>query len=351
MKPIDPTPELDACLVDLDRADLAVRALYRRLAEDPDRAAECDVELREQRAKRLELAQRAGLAALSVWRASVASAEVDSASPPAAESDDSGSGPVGDAAPEGDPVVPPTPEPEDARPGVPKSTPCPASPPAPASDAQVAQWKEAVQSKGLGAPLGSSPSAQRPWGLNLHEMMSLLGPFDATLNDSFALVDELDALEEVATDERQKLWVRLPIEVQKHWLSHLVARTRAIREHPSSDTATDRLKKIRAVYPQWTRDYVPGHIHGLQLKHAPLRGTWANDAGDHWHALCEVIGQELPKTATAAPARKKKERAAVESEPPSPRPTGRSCRSFGGRPPSSSAAPRESRTEIASRST
>ena len=94
-----------------------------------------------------------------------------------------------------------------------------------------------------------------------------------------------------------------------------MARTRAIREHPSSDTAVDRLKKIRAVYPQWTRDYVPGHIHGLQLKHAPLRGTWANDAGDHWQALCEVIGQELPKTATPTPARKKKERVAVESEP------------------------------------
>jgi len=58
MKPIDPTLELDARLAELDRADLAVRAIYRDLADDPDRAAEYDVELREQLANRRELALR-----------------------------------------------------------------------------------------------------------------------------------------------------------------------------------------------------------------------------------------------------------------------------------------------------
>jgi hypothetical protein len=148
-------------------------------------------------------------------------------------------------------------------------------------------------------------------------MMCSLGPPDVDLNDSVALLDELDALDDVATPERQKLWVRFPIEIQKHWLSHLVARTRAIREHPSSESVLDRLKTIRAVYPQWARQYVPGHINGLQLKHAPVRGTWTNDAEDHWRALGTHIGHDLPRARTSAPKkRKEKVRTVVEDEPP-----------------------------------
>jgi hypothetical protein len=66
-------------------------------------------------------------------------------------------------------------------------------------------------------------------------MMCLLGPREENLDDDGALAEELDALDEVATPERQLQWVRFPIEVQKHWLGHLVARTRAIREHRASE--------------------------------------------------------------------------------------------------------------------
>jgi len=316
MTSIHRTPELDACLADLDRADLAVRALYRNLADNPDRAPEYDEGLRELLAKRLELARSAGLAALAAWRASTASADAASTSIDTTASADPLPSPAGGPEPETAALTPPTSEPEDAHAvAATNADPSPLAPPPPASDAQLAQWKEAVQTKGLGGPLASGPSAQRPWGINLHEMMSILGPLDVDLNDSFALLDELDALDAVATDERQKLWVRFPIEVQKLWLSHLVARTRAIREHPASDAMMDRLKKIRSVYPQWARDYVPGHVNGLQLKHAPLRATWANDADDHWRALTDVVGSELPTARRSPPTRKKKDRVAVESEP------------------------------------
>jgi hypothetical protein len=193
--------------------------------------------------------------------------------------------------------------------------PPPPVPPPPASDAQLAQWRDAVSSKGLGAALPLPPTAQRPWGIN-HEMMCLLGPPDVELNDSAAVLDELDALEEVATDERQKLWVRFHIDVQKHWLSHLVARTRTLREHPALDGVMDRLKTIRAVYPQWTRDYVPGHIHGLQLKHAPVGGAWARDAEDHWRALGEALGPDVARRVVrSAPKKRKPVRSLVEDEP------------------------------------
>jgi hypothetical protein len=145
--------------------------------------------------------------------------------------------------------------------------------------------------------------------------MCLLGPRETDLDDAVALGDELDALAEVATRERQLQWVRFPIEVQKHWLSHLVARTRAMRDHPSSEGVVARLRAVRAVYPAWAREYVPGHINGLQLKHMSVRQTWEEDADEHWRALCAVVEREIPQARKVPPTRKKKEREVVEEEP------------------------------------
>jgi hypothetical protein len=313
MTSIFSVPELAACLADLDGADLAVRALYRQLAENPDQAPEYDVALRELLAKRLELARSAGLATLAIWRASMSNDIGESASSRAERVEESKPEAAGQ-------LTTPTASPalhasgtvaEDAMVDETQAVSLPAPP---ASDAQLAQWKEVVQSKGLGAALTPALVAQRPWGINLHEMMCLLGAPGVDLNDSIALLDELDALDDVATEERQLAWVRFPIETQKHWLSHLVARTRAIREHPASEGVIERLKKIRAVYPQWAREYVPGHVNGLQLRHAPVRGTWANDADEHWRALAAVVGHDLPAPRRSPPTRKKKERSVVEEE-------------------------------------
>jgi hypothetical protein len=310
--------DLDAPLEALDEADNAVRALYLKLAEDPDLAPEHEGVLRELHAKRAELAHRVGLAALAEWRA--AHAAVEPTATAMATTTPLHEEPVVAAAVEHEsngvasweavphepstPASPPEPEPtpsgaETAAVASVDSAPVAESPPSsapisspPASDAQLAEWKRAVESRGLRSTLKSSAPPQRPWGVNLHEMMCLLGPPEVDLNDSVALLEELDALDEVATPERQKLWVRLPIEVQKRWLSHLVARTRAIREHPSSERILERLKRIRGVYPEWAREYVPGHINGLQLKHAPIHGTWAKDAEDHWRALDGALGPD-----------------------------------------------------------
>jgi hypothetical protein len=310
------TADLDARLDALDAADTAVREIYRRLAMNPDLAPEHEVEMEELHAKRTELARQVGMAALTQRRTRRSSREMVDAAPEAAPAEPAPITAASDAPsstiavvretpealemitngrssvvatahelaapalqPSPDPGAPSTELPSPA--GPPQPAPPPTSshpiPPAPASDAQVAAFKSAVQSKGLGMPSAPLPSATsaspapRPWPVTLHEMMCLLGPRETYLDDPAALGDELDALDQVATPERQVQWVRFPIEVQKHWLSHLVARTRAMRDHPSSEGVLDRLKKVRAVYPQWAREYVPGHINGLQLKHAPGR--------------------------------------------------------------------------------
>jgi predicted Zn-dependent protease len=62
--------DLDGLLHALDEADAALRALYRQLADNPDLASENESKLRELHAKRLDLAQRVGLAVLARKRAS-----------------------------------------------------------------------------------------------------------------------------------------------------------------------------------------------------------------------------------------------------------------------------------------
>jgi hypothetical protein len=314
--------DLNALLETFDEADTAVRALYRQLADNPDLATEYEAGLRELQRKRLELAQQVGVAALAEWRAArsgVATSLAGTAGTlttpvvkPVTERDTNGVASTAPIPPA--PLAPPTEsvptvelvQPSEPAPAEPPASTSPVSPPA--SDAQLTEWKRAVQLKGLGATPTPAPPPQRPWGVSLHEMMCLLGPPEVDLNDSVALLEELDALDEVATPERQKLWVRLPIEVQKRWLSHLVARTRAIREHPSSDGVLEHLKKIRAVYPEWARQYVPGHINGLQLKHAPIHGTWAKDAEDHWRALGVALGPDFAARVTRSTPKKRKER-------------------------------------------
>ena len=335
--------DLDALLAALDAADTAVREIYRRLAGDPDLADGYDAGLHELRAKRAELARQAGMAALAQRRAARVVVEtVEPIStvttppepvPPATAPDMNGSAaatttlPSEPSTPASEPAPTAAASPPAPPPGMgpqveaPPSSPLPAPPssapipPPPASDAQLAAWKSAVLSKGLGGTLKTAPAVQRPWGINLHELMCLLGPREEDLDDPVALADELEALDEVATPERQTQWVRFPIEIQKHRLAHLVARTRAMRDHPSSETVLDRLKRIRAVYPAWAREYVPGHINGLQLKHTPISETWANDGDEHWQALVAAVGHELPASRRTPPSRKKKERPVVEVQP------------------------------------
>src|SRR5258708_36257909 len=68
-------PDVDALLVELEEADDAVRALYRELAADPDLAGEYEPRLKDLHARRLDLAQRVGLASLARRRARATAAE------------------------------------------------------------------------------------------------------------------------------------------------------------------------------------------------------------------------------------------------------------------------------------
>jgi hypothetical protein len=194
------------------------------------------------------------------------------------------------------------------------------SPPlaAPASDAEVAQWSSKVRaSGGLGSGLRTTPSTASAWPLVLRELMEVVGePRD--LGAAVALVEEIDALDEVASDERlDERWTRLPKHVQQTWLAALAARTRSVKEQPNlSPDQKARVKTILGRYPAWAKAYMPGHVNGLQVRHPPLHESWDADARHAWGQLDDFLGEELGERQAGAPTKKKAKRTASDDDAP-----------------------------------
>jgi hypothetical protein len=302
--------DLDALLHALDEADAAVRALYRKLVDDPDLASECEPKLKELHGRRLDLAQRVGLGVLARRRASAQDNEAPTEPMPAA------SAPVPVREQTNGAVV----EPE-SRPRPESEESAPAS--APASDLQVAEWKSTVRTTGLGVGLRSAPSAATPWALVLHELMDAIGP-PRSLETSVGVIEEADALDEVATDERQEQWARLPRSIQQLWLSMLVARTRALKDLQSATPEVKaRVKVIIGRYPGWAKEHAPGHVNGLQVKHVPEHASWAQDAHHQWDALNGLLGEDLVVRSDGPPRRKPKRMARDDDGGPEVEPTWR----------------------------
>ena len=144
---------VDGLLDALDEVDGALRTLYRQLAGDPDLASEYEPRLKELHAKRLDLAQRVGLAILAQRRASDRVDEALSESMAAfAETVQNGGDPISS-------VVNTEPAAEAEEESPPSS--------APASDAQLAQWKTVVPherpwQRAAGGSVGNHGVGTRP---------------------------------------------------------------------------------------------------------------------------------------------------------------------------------------------
>ncbi len=186
---VTPAHDLDGLLTALDEADAALRALYRLLAEDPDLAAVHDARLKELHARRLELAQQVGFAALTRRRTA-----------PRAEATPE---PPAETSPKPAPTIEAAEEPGRASEIASASEADVPLPSEPASDAEVARWKSTVRSTGLGSERLASPSAQAAWPLVLHDLMEMLGP-PRSLDTSVGVVEEIEALDGIASDARQE---------------------------------------------------------------------------------------------------------------------------------------------------
>jgi hypothetical protein len=132
------------------------------------------------------------------------------------------------------------------------------------------------------------------------------GPRD--LDSSVQMIEEADALDAVGVEDRQIAWSRLARDARNAWIGLLVARTRALKDHPSATPETAAtVKRIIRRYPAWTARNETGHVNGLRVAHAPLHGSWAADARHYWEMLSNMLGEERPLVTTPT-AKKRKEK-------------------------------------------
>jgi hypothetical protein len=262
------TTDLADLLVALDGADAAVRALYLKLADNPDLASECEAGLRELHTKRIELARRVGMAALGEWRASRKTKAEQQPAPPPSE-------------PEAVPVPP--------RELVPRSIEAAAAIPAiprPARDAPVDAPPAPVSARQLEefvASFGTPPSTPRvvprPDDRTLLLALATHVEIAKEVSTVAAFDDEVEQLERAAAEDRMKRWREMTRDGQVRWLSLLVAWAKALehdafRLHESSVRVAPVFRDLRS----FSMNDNPGFVHGFARTASPKAATWRTDA-------------------------------------------------------------------------
>ncbi|MFI5296682.1 MAG: hypothetical protein ACHREM_01175 [Polyangiales bacterium] len=242
----------------LDEADTALRAMYRELADDPDRLGDGGALSVLQR-RRLDLATLTGLAMLAASRAQrAADADVVASAPE----------PVSDA----EPVV--------------------VAPPVPAET--VKAWAERFQKERKGVVLCSTSARAAPPPAPLvapplrGEVMlaTLLRQLGAprTLAEESQLLAEIEALESIASEDSIRRWEAIPRSLYATWLSMIVVRVRAAREICGA-VHQSRMRKVIGDCAAWARDNRPEWVNGLQFAHVPKGTTWDADGRELWDTL------------------------------------------------------------------
>ncbi len=152
----------------------------------------------------------------------------------------------------------------------------------------------------------------------LRALMKQLGP-PVDHAHHVDLIDETDALLEATQRERVEPWKQLPPEMQRAWLTLLVARARAMAE--KIQTLPGARGKLQAVFPRlsaYSKEEQPGYVHGLAVGHMPTRGTWYADAEHAWNELSKLIEELTLATGATDDDTEEEEPPSSKEAPPTP---------------------------------
>ncbi len=124
----------------------------------------------------------------------------------------------------------------------------------------------------------------------LQGLLQLVGEVP-TLSTDLDLIDEVDRIEAVASDERLASWDMLGDRVAQAWVSMLVARLRAVRERLSPDLKS-LLARHRALITRmptyWIGRKSPLFINGMKKDHMSKARSWGEDAR---YAYAELLAR------------------------------------------------------------
>ena len=136
----------------------------------------------------------------------------------------------------------------------------------------------------------------------LRDLMLAVGePRD--LAEDAGLVHEVEALEAATQLVEQERWKNLSRELQRSWLSMMVARTRGLKERiPLPPGMWGRINQILIRYPLFAKSAAPGHVNGLQAAHKSEGKTWRTDAQAYWQQLVHGLNEPADEGTSASPA-------------------------------------------------
>jgi hypothetical protein len=106
------------------------------------------------------------------------------------------------------------------------------------------------------------------------------------------LAHEVEALEVATQLVEQERWRSLSRDLQRSWLSMMVARTRGLKERiPLPPGMWGRINQILIRYPVFAKSSAPGHVNGLQAAHKAEGKSWRTDSLSHWQELVRELNE------------------------------------------------------------
>jgi hypothetical protein len=174
----------------------------------------------------------------------------------------------------------------------------------PASFDAIKAWQEQMRLRQVPTPKPQEhhPSEARQRS-TLNSLMNAMGE-PRELSSMVAIIDEVDALELITSDERRAHWPQLSKPMQRVWLAMLVARTRAVKDATMGNPGVrEQLKRIILHYPVFAKTHQPGYVNGLQVVHSPEHGSsWREDAAHFWAQLkVFLVEPPAPSAPVSAP--------------------------------------------------
>jgi hypothetical protein len=178
----------------------------------------------------------------------------------------------------------------------------------PASAEEIASFVERASKTGLGSGARLTDSTPE-WPTLLDVLVAQVGPPPEEEADVDA---EVEALHASTGEADMASWIRLPGDVQRAWVSMLVARVSRMRDSGTLSAAqVERMREVVTHIQTHTRAHRTGHVNGLALRHRPVAPTWGEDALRYWNELVALL--DAPGHAETAP-RRRAARAIADSE-------------------------------------
>ncbi len=105
------------------------------------------------------------------------------------------------------------------------------------------------------------------------------------------------------TEDIDGRWGELPADQQRALLGMCAARIKHLQGQnvvAADDDLSSRLTRTFGILTRFSKEYMPGAVHGLARVHQPRHDSWASDAHEYYSSLCKQAGMVTDPDAVRA---------------------------------------------------